>query len=292
MSKKILLESKAFNERFIIDEGWFENSLLVAGFIPVVGEIADTILIVKYLKEGRYIEAFLCVIALIPTVGDIIAKPLIFGLKGLRALTSSGKMAGALAKNSKLKNLFLKVIKYVDDPKVTQYITQIGKKFPGMDKLLLKGRKSIVDLGKFLTGKGAAKMMTKPGTAIKRNFQAKALRNLRSVRPIPPGGFSRWWATTYKAGRMRKNFIHKLLVGNKILEALGIFTPNDLEAKMNNPETQKQLLQNPQFQAFQSQVENFKEPATEQSGGNAVISDIAKGGISTDALKMLARFAV
>ena len=40
-----------------INEGFWENALLVAGFIPVIGEIADTILIIKYWKEDRKIEA-------------------------------------------------------------------------------------------------------------------------------------------------------------------------------------------------------------------------------------------
>jgi hypothetical protein len=64
-------------DRQILNEFKGENALLIAGFIPGIGEFADLALIVKWAHEKRYIEAGLMLFALIPTVGDIIVKPLI-----------------------------------------------------------------------------------------------------------------------------------------------------------------------------------------------------------------------
>jgi hypothetical protein len=69
------------NEKILINEDFIENALMVVGFVPVIGEIADIILIIRYLLQGKYLYAGLMLIALIPTVGDIIAKPFIYLLK-------------------------------------------------------------------------------------------------------------------------------------------------------------------------------------------------------------------
>ena len=81
-----------------INEGFWENALLVAGFIPVIGEVADTILIIKYWREGRKIEAGLMLLALIPTVGDIIVKPFL----------RLGKAAGAFKTATTFTNFITK----------------------------------------------------------------------------------------------------------------------------------------------------------------------------------------
>ena len=72
LTKKQILE----NRQLLNEDAW-ENALMVAGFIPVIGEIADWILIMKYVREKQYLYAGLMLIALIPTVGDFIAKPFI-----------------------------------------------------------------------------------------------------------------------------------------------------------------------------------------------------------------------
>jgi WXG100 family type VII secretion target len=49
---------------------WVHGALDVAGFIPVVGEIADGANAAVYLAEGRYLEAGISAAAMIPIVGD------------------------------------------------------------------------------------------------------------------------------------------------------------------------------------------------------------------------------
>ena len=50
---------------------WVHAALDVAGFIPGFGEIADGINGLVYLAEGRYLEASLSVVSMIPILGDL-----------------------------------------------------------------------------------------------------------------------------------------------------------------------------------------------------------------------------
>ena len=77
IKQKVYTKSEVFEINQDLDESFFENALMIAGFVPVIGEVADTILIIKFLKEKRYIEAGLMLFALIPTVGDFLIKPLL-----------------------------------------------------------------------------------------------------------------------------------------------------------------------------------------------------------------------
>jgi len=36
------------NEKQLLKEDWIENSLMIAGFVPVIGEVADIVLIIMY----------------------------------------------------------------------------------------------------------------------------------------------------------------------------------------------------------------------------------------------------
>ena len=83
-----------------LDESFFENALMIAGFVPVIGEIADVILIIKFLREKRYIEAGLMLFALIPTVGDFLIKPLL----------KMGKGVGAFKTASTFTKFYLKIL--------------------------------------------------------------------------------------------------------------------------------------------------------------------------------------
>ena len=105
---------------------------MVAGFVPVIGEIADIILIIRYLTKREYLYAAIMLIALIPTVGDIIAKPFIRVLKatggvGRAALKNADEMAAFLAKNPELKKQYMKMGKYFDHPSVKKTVESISK---------------------------------------------------------------------------------------------------------------------------------------------------------------------
>jgi len=115
ITKKQILEQK----KLLNEDGW-ENALMVAGFIPVIGEVADIALICLYLYRKEYLYAGLMLIALIPTVGDFIAKPFItllkgYGAVGKTALKSADDMAKFLMENPKAKANFLKMSEHFDN---------------------------------------------------------------------------------------------------------------------------------------------------------------------------------
>jgi hypothetical protein len=61
-------EAKAWLDKY---GEWTHNALDVVGFIPGVGDIADGINGLVYLAEGRYIEAGVSALAMIPLIGDL-----------------------------------------------------------------------------------------------------------------------------------------------------------------------------------------------------------------------------
>jgi len=106
-TKKQILE-----ETQLLNEDWIENVLMVAGFVPVIGEVADIILILRYCYKKEYLYAGLMLIALIPTVGDFIAKPLIRLLKGAGgvgkvALKNTDEMVKFANSNPSFKKQYL-----------------------------------------------------------------------------------------------------------------------------------------------------------------------------------------
>ena len=113
-----------------INEGFWENALLVAGFIPVIGEVADTILIIKYWREGRKIEAGLMLLALIPTVGDIIVKPFLRLGKAAGAFKTATTFTKFIAENPQARAAYAKIGKQMDNPAINKLVAQVGKKTP------------------------------------------------------------------------------------------------------------------------------------------------------------------
>ena len=111
-TKEELLESKQ-----VINENWIENTLMIVGFVPVIGEVADLALIIYYCYKREWLYAGLMLFALIPTVGDFIAKPLIKVFKSplaKNALKGTDEMVSFLRKNPKVAEQYSKLGKYAD----------------------------------------------------------------------------------------------------------------------------------------------------------------------------------
>ena len=150
------MENKILNE-----DGW-ENALMVAGFVPVIGEIADIILILRYLWKGEYLYAAIMLIALIPTVGDFIAKPFIRLLKasgttGKLAFKSADEMAAFLSKNPQARKQYEKMAKYFDHPSVKKTVSGVSSVNSSWGKSMSK---SLTD-AKSVLGKLKPVQMTK-----------------------------------------------------------------------------------------------------------------------------------
>ena len=98
-------KQQILEERRLINEGLFsvENILMTLGYFPIIGEFADILLIIHYLRKGENLYAALMLIALIPTVGDILVKPFIKTLQvGKITLKNTNNLLEVLNKNPKV----------------------------------------------------------------------------------------------------------------------------------------------------------------------------------------------
>lgn len=297
--KQKYIISENFNTKVLINEDWIENILLVAGFVPVIGEVADIILIIKFLREKRYIEAGLMLFALIPTVGDFIVKPFLKIGKTAGAFSSAGKFGSFLMKNPMAKNAYVKMGKYFENPKITQLIGQIKKVMPSAGKDMEMAKNAHINMWGKVVQKEAKKT---PGAAIQQGFRRGALQKyLVKTGGVPPKNFlSSWWNVVYKGSRSRKNLITKIILGSNLLHGLGIFSIQDLETKMSDEQEADKLLQDPKFKEFYDQV-NGQQTSGEETkpsnpipslGGLASLLGAEGGTLGIGALKTLARVFV
>lgn len=298
------------NKKQNIDESFIENALLVAGFVPIIGEAADTALILKYAYEKRYIEAGLMMIALIPTVGDILVKPFLFMAKG--SLKSSKLFFSFLSKNKKAMSMFKKMEPYVVDGRLKKLVDQVTKRSPVLGKTLKGLQTYMTKLFSHASAEGAAKAggkvagnATKIGKAVKGHFQNKALRKYLAKHPNTPPStvLSHWWNVVYKGNRMRKNYVTKLLLGNGVLRSLGIFNIDDLQEMISkDPE---KLMNDPAFNDFTNKVtqdgdenkmeqtndgENSNNESNDGGGVLSMLGGIGTGSAAIGILKNIARF--
>jgi hypothetical protein len=133
----IIINKKQLNlikEQQVLNESLLslENVLMAAGFIPVIGGIADIALICYYLFKGEKLYAAIMLIGLIPGVGNWIASPIIKLFKGSRegviAMKQGGvKLTEYLAKNPEAAVKFAKLRKYVKSPAVEKTVEGITK---------------------------------------------------------------------------------------------------------------------------------------------------------------------
>lgn len=262
MKKKYII-SENFETKVYLTESFWENALLAAGFIPVIGEVADIILIIKFLKEKRFIEAGLMMVALIPTFGDILVKPFLKIGKSVGAFTSVGKFGNFLKTNKKASEMYSKIGNGFNNPKIDKLIKQIGKILPNSSKEMESAKKLHINIWGKVVEKDSKKGL---GTWVKQSTRRSALEKyLIKTGGVPPKNFlSSWWNVVYKARRNRKGFINKTILGSNLLASLGIFSIQDLENRMSNEKEAEKLLQDPKFKQWYDQVNNSQPTDSEQ----------------------------
>ncbi len=288
-----------------INEGFWENALLVAGFIPVIGEVADTILIIKYWREGRKIEAGLMLLALIPTVGDIIVKPFLRLGKAAGAFKTATTFTKFIAENPQARAAYAKIGKQMDNPAINKLVAQVGKKTPqGAEALTgaIAYQKSLFSkLGSTVSDASAKVGSTLErglGKTMKQTFQDKALQKyLIKTGGVAPSNFlSRWWNVVYKGRLDRKNAVRKLIFGSNLLGALGFPNIESLERAMADPKQADELMKNPQFAQFYNQAttpeeqQSMAQPEPEKESGIGNLLGGAGSFVGLNVLKSLARF--
>jgi len=269
-----------------LNEDFWENALLVAGFIPVIGEVADTILIIKYWRQDRKIEAGLMLLALIPTVGDILVKPFLRMGKAAGAFKTASTFTKFIAENPQARAAYAKIGKQMDNPAINKLVSQVGKKTPqGAEALTgaIAYQKGLFGKISSSVGNTTAKVGSTLergiGKTMKQNFQDKALQKyLIKTGGVAPSNFlSRWWNVVYKGRLDRKNAVRKIIFGSNFLGLLGFPNIESLERAMSDPKQAEELMKNPEFaQLYKSGIGNLL-------GG-------AGSFVGLNVLKSLARF--
>jgi hypothetical protein len=260
------------NDKVLLKEDFIENALMVAGFVPVLGEIADIILIIRYLWQGKYLYAGLMLIALIPTVGDIIAKPFIFLLKSRRAtniaLKNSDELFKYLEKNPQAKKIYSRLANHIDSPLIGKTINQVEKvpqigpkAAEGMRESIRQhasvlgrifnrpinigksiGKELTTNSGSFLkniTGRGPVAM------GVKKYFRGQRLaKYLEKNGRVPSNWLSYWWNVVYKGSRDRKQYVRNFIMANNILDMFGLPSMSAFESKFENDANFREELAN------------------------------------------------
>jgi len=294
--KDILLKEDILTE---IDA---ETILLGLGFIPVIGEAFDTILIIKYFKEERWIEAFLMMIALIPVVGDAAVKPFLFMGRGLKAFSGTAKFSSVLQKNKKFAGLYKKISPYFGSPVAAKLSTQISKKYPKIAPKIKNAKSFHINAAGKLKAGGAKTMIRKKakqgvGYGSQQLFRNKALGKYleKSGGKLPKKGLTSWYNLVYKARGARKNAFRKALLSSNLLGALGlpnieafedyITTDEGAEKVMNTPEFQQVYNQTTSPQDEMSLMKQIESQGSQESNSS---SDFGMGMLSIPLMKQFA----
>ncbi len=308
LTKKQILENKE-----LLKEDALENILMVAGFVPVIGEIADIILIIRYIMKKEYLFAGLMLIALIPTVGDFIAKPFIrflraSGVAGKVALKGSDEMVEFLAKNPKMQAQYAKMGQYFTNPAISKTISQV-EKVPGMGAKWANGmRQSIAEHTSVLSRLKPVQMTKAIGkevaaggklsTGFKTFFRDQALAKYVAKRGMEPQNWlSKWWYVVRRGRKDRRDMVKYFVIANGLLNTFGLPNFGAFEEKMaNDPEFREKLANDPQFSKMVSgsvdsnelsQIEGDSSTNNSNSGGG-----LLGGGMSLGMLKSLAQMAL
>lgn len=291
--KKDILEGKLLKE-----DGW-ENALMIAGFVPVIGEVADIILIGRYLWKGEYLYAAIMLIALIPTVGDFIAKPFIRllkagGVSGKMALKGADEMAEYLAKNPNMKKEYLKMSKYFDHPSVKKTIEGVSKVSSSTGKKMTQSigeAKSV--LGKLRPVKMANRIGQeisaggKFSTGLKSFFQEEKLAQyIAKTGSKPTTWLSNWWNVVRAGRKSRKDMFRSVLMSSNVLHTLGLPSlknDSDIERLLNDPKYANAIANDPQISSYingntePSEVSQLAGQNGKQSGGGMSGLEMAFG---------------
>jgi hypothetical protein len=306
-TKKQILEN-----RVLLKEDALENALMVAGFVPVIGEVADIALILLYISRKEYLYAGLMLIALIPFVGDWVAKPFIRLLKGSGAagrvsLKGSDDMVKFLSTNPKAQQQYVKIGEHLTNPAITKTINGI-EKVPGIGTKMASGlRKSIAEhssvisrlkpvrLGKTITKDVAAG--AKLSTSYKQFFRNEALAKYVAKKGMEPKTWlSNWWNVVRAGRKDRRNMVKYFVMSSNILKMFGLSDYESFEEKMSNdPEFRAKIANDPKFSSMVSKSVSPEELRTIE-GGSKGSSDsgesLTSGGMSLGMLKSLAQMAV
>jgi len=283
---------------------YVEPLLMAAGFVPVIGEIADIGLIIYYLIKGEKLYAALMLIALVPVIGDITVKPLIKALQafGKGIYRSGDDLARVIASNPKLGAELQKALKYVNHPGVQTTIKKLGgvksswasglkEGLAGLSKSVTSSVTKIKPIGAL---KSAFTSPTSFRSGLKGFYQGERLTRYAARKGINPGELVKDWWFRYWSRQDRRNSFRKFIIANNLLSTFGLPSLSALEDKMTNDKKfrEEKVADNPQMSSYiaQNPVPVQGQPQGREGGGLLDGGGGLVGGVLTLAgLKLLAR---
>ncbi len=279
-----LTKQQLIVEKKLLAENWIENTLMVAGFVPVIGEVADLALIIYYCYKKEWLYAGLMLFALIPTIGDFIAKPIIRVFKSplaKNALKSTDEMVTFLRKNPKVAEQYSKLSKYTDNKSINKLISQINDVSPTFARQIqtsINQHKSV--FAKLLERpKGIARAVVdtgKIGGGLTKFFREEKLAQyILKKGHAPKTWLSNWYNITYLGSREKRQYIRNFIVANNLLSALGIPNLTDFERRMSDPNELERFANNEKFSEMVNSTKSQNDLAKienmergEESGDN------------------------
>jgi hypothetical protein len=260
-----------------LNESWIENTLMVAGFVPIIGELADIALICYYLYKGEKLYAALMLIALIPTVGDFIVKPIIKAFRGTKegvaALKGGKSLTEYLVKNPEMAKRFSSLGKYVNEPAVQKTVEGIGKVNSSLGTRLRQGLDTLTGGGQAIKGlKSGGKEVIAGGSfksGLKDYFKGERLSKYFAKHGVlPEKGINSWWQNVL-ANRDRRVAFTKFITANNILNYFGIPSLTTFQEKMSNDaEFRKKVAEDPKTSDYIAQNYEQNDVATSQQAPN------------------------
>ena len=289
-------------EKQLLNEALFtlENILMAAGFIPVIGELADIALILYYLKKGEKLYAALMLIALIPTVGDILVKPFIKSLQGVSklALKNTDNLVNVLSKNPKLTSTLEKVVEKSSNPAVNKTINQIskvntswGSKIKEAISSLSNVLSKIKPLAAIKTGLKTATTGGKFSTGLKGFYQGERLSKYIAKRGMEPSNFIQKWWLKFRARKARRDSFRTFIMANNILKMFGLPNITSFENRLENDSNFREEISNdPKISEFIAQNSNESDliPQKQDTENNNPIGGLMSM-MSLPVLKTLAK---
>lgn len=297
LTKREILEQRKQQ----LNEGWGETLLMAAGFIPVIGEIADIALIIYYLYKGEKLYAALMLIALVPVIGDITVKPLIKMLQsfGKGIFRSADDLAKVVAKNPKIAAELQKSLKAVNHPGVQSTITKLGgirsswgaglkEGLAGLSKVATESITKVKPIGAL---KSALTSPTSFRSGLKGFYQGERLARYVAKKGVMPGKFVKDWWIPFMARADRRNSFRKFIMANNLLATFGLPSLEAFEDKMTNDDSFREKVANdPNMSSYIAQNYSSESQGQEQdSGVLGGVGGAVGGAMSLGALKMLAK---
>jgi hypothetical protein len=228
-------------------------------------------------------------IALIPTVGDFIAKPIIRLFKGSKegaaAMKAGGKtLTDYMAKNPQMAKKFSSLGKYVNEPAVQKTVQSISKVSPSLGSKLSDGLNTLAGSSKAVLGiKAGSKEVISGGlfkTGLKDYFQGERLSKYFAKHGVlPEKGIKKWWLNV-GARQDRRNAFRKFIGANNLLAYFGIPSLTTFERKMSedeefrkkvaeDPKTSDYIAQNYEKEDMVASQNNSSQQQTSQNNSNS-----------------------